>query len=118
MAVGFALSLDIADIVNAAHGAFVVGAMYGTLELVKAGIPLYFAVALSGIGLGLFSWLFYALLMRSARAEIGHRVMLVYTLLFFSALTVIYQLLFGVDIKTLNHKFSQVTIFGGYLTSA
>jgi branched-chain amino acid transport system permease protein len=118
MAVGFALSLDIADIVNAAHGVFVVGAMYATLEMVKHGVGLYLAVILAGVGLGLFSWPFYVLFMRSARAEIGHRVQLVYTLLFFSALTVVYQLLFGADIRTLGRDFSNIHVFGGYVTSA
>src|SRR3954465_1102705 len=118
MAVGFALSLDIADIVNAAHGTFVVGAMYGTLELVRHGVPLYLAIVLAGIGVAVLCWPFYVLFMRSARAEIGHRVQLVYTLLFFSALTVIYQLLFGADTQTLNRSFGKVSLFGGYLTSA
>lgn len=118
MSVGFALSLDIADIVNASHGVFVVGAMYATLELVDAGVGLYLAVVLAGLGVALFSWPFYALFMRSARAETGHRVQLVYTLLFFSALTVVYQLIWGADIRTLGRDFSQVSLFGGYLTSA
>src|SRR4051794_2666048 len=118
MAVGFALSLDIADIVNAAHGTFVVGAMYGTLEMVRHGVPLYLAVVLAGVGTALFCWPFYVLFMRSARAELGHRVQLVYTLLFFSALTVVYQLLFSADTQTLQHDFAKVSLFGGYLTSA
>jgi len=118
MSVGFAMSLDIADIVNAAHGAFVVGAMYATLKMVENGVPLYLAVVLTGAGIGLLCWPFYLLFMRSARAEIGHRIQLVYTLLFFSALTIIYQLLFGADIQSLNEKFGRVQVFGGYLTSA
>jgi branched-chain amino acid transport system permease protein len=118
MAVGFALSLDIADIVNAAHGVLVVGGMYATLELVQEGVGVYLAVVLTGVGVGLFSWLIYVLFIRSARAEIGHRAMLVYTLLFLSALTVVYQLLFTADLRSLGRDFANIDVFSGYLTSA
>jgi NAD(P)-dependent dehydrogenase (short-subunit alcohol dehydrogenase family) len=82
MSIGFALSLEIADIVNAAHGAFVVGAMYLTLTLVHAGRSLSLAIAAAGVVVGALSWSLYTLLIRSARSERGHRIQLVYTLLF------------------------------------
>jgi branched-chain amino acid transport system permease protein len=118
MSIGFALSLEIADIVNAAQGAVVVGGMYVTLELMRNGVPVYVAVVLTGVGIGLVSWLFYALFMRSARSASGHRVQLVYTLLLFSALTAVYQLAFGANIQALGKTFSNIHIAGGYLTTA
>lgn len=118
MSIGFALNLEIADIVNAAHGAFVVGAMYTTLRLVSHGVPVYPAILLSGVIVGFFSWIFYLAFMRSARAQTGHRIQLVYSLLFFSALTALYQLFFGANIQTLSTTFGSVKMFGGYLTTA
>src|SRR6478736_7702949 len=118
MSLGFALNLEIADIVNAAHGAFVVGGMYVTLELVKAGVPVYLAVLLSGAVVGLLSYPVYVLLIRPARAARGHRSQLVFTLLLFSALTVAYQLLFSADVQTLGVRFASVELLGGVLTTA
>jgi branched-chain amino acid transport system permease protein len=118
MSIGFALNLEIADIVNAAHGAFVVGAMYLTLEMVRGGIPVYLAVALSAVIVGLLSYPIYAFLIRPAMAERGHRTQLVFTLLLLSALTVVYQLLFSADVQTLGVPFDSVAIFGGVLTTA
>src|SRR4051812_50123877 len=83
MAVGFALSLDIADIVNAAHGTFVVGAVYGTLEMFRHGVPLYLAVVLGGVGTALFFWPVYVLFIRSGRAELWHWGQPGFTPLFF-----------------------------------
>jgi branched-chain amino acid transport system permease protein len=116
MSIGFALSLEIADIVNAAHGAFVVGAMYLTLTLVHAGWSLSLAIAAAGVVVGALSWPLYTLLIRSARSERGHRIQLVYTLLFFSMLTVVFQLVFGADLQILGGSSASVQFFGGYLT--
>lgn len=118
MSIGFALNLEIADIVNAGHGTFVVGGMYATLELVKAGVQVYVAVAISTALLAAISYPIYILLIRSARAEAGHRVQLVYTLLIFSALTVTYQLLFSADVQSLGRSFKSVNVFGAVLTTA
>lgn len=119
MSIGFALLLEIADIVNAAHGVIVVGAMYLTLKMANGGMPVYLAIALTGVIVGALSWPFYVLFMRSARqSENGHRVQIVYTLLFFSALTAIYQLVFGADIQSINQTFASIHLFGGYLTSS
>jgi branched-chain amino acid transport system permease protein len=118
MSIGFALNLEIADIVNAAHGAFVVGGMYVTLELVKTGVPVYIAVVLATLAGALVSYPMYVLLIRPAMAERGHRTQLVFTLLILSALTVVYQLLFSADIQTLGVHFRSVSVFGGVLTTA
>jgi branched-chain amino acid transport system permease protein len=118
MSIGFALNLEIADIVNAAHGAFVVGGMYVTLELVKTGVPVYFAVVLATLAGALVSYPMYVLLIRPAMAERGHRTQLVFTLLILSALTVVYQLLFSADIQTLGVHFRSVRFLGGVLTTA
>ena len=45
MSVGFALDLEICDIVNAAHGAFVVLGMYVMLKLTGVGWPVPAAIA-------------------------------------------------------------------------
>jgi branched-chain amino acid transport system permease protein len=118
MSIGFALSLEIADIVNAAHGVFVVGGMYLTLEMVRKGIPLYVAAVLAGVVVAAVSLPLYTLLIRSARAERGHRIQLVYTLLILSMLTAIYQLIFGADLQTLGTQSASVQILGGFLTIA
>lgn len=118
MSIGFALSLEIADIVNAAHGAFVVGGMYLTLTMVQSGVPLLLAIALASAIVGLLSVPIYTLLIRSARSERGHRVQLVYTLLAFSILTVVYQLIFGADLQILGYDSRSVGIMGGFLTLA
>jgi branched-chain amino acid transport system permease protein len=117
MAIGFALNLEIADIVNVAHGAFVVGAMYATLELVERGVGLPIAIALTAVGWGAVSYPVYVLLIRPARAEKGHAFMIVFTLLLLSALTVIYQLAFSANIRSLRSGFGSVEIFGGTLTT-
>lgn len=53
-----------------------------------------------------------------ARAQSGHRVQLVFTLLIFLLLSVVYQLVFGANLQTLGHRFGSVQIFGGVLTTA
>jgi branched-chain amino acid transport system permease protein len=118
MTLGFALSLEIADIVNIAHGAFVVGGMYLTLELTRHGLDVYLAALVSAAVVGAFAYPIYVLFMRPARAESGHRVQLVFSLLIFSALTAVYQLLFSADVQAIGRKSKTVSLLGGYLTVA
>ena len=116
MTLGFALALGIADIVNAAHGAFVVGGMYIVLELESAGIPIYVAVVAAAALLAIAALPLYYYLIASAKAEVGHGAQLVYTLLLLSGLTALYQLIFGADIRTLNTSYGNVHLFGGTLS--
>ena len=98
---------------------FVVGAMYITLVILRSGLlPVYATIGIAGVILGLVSWVCYVLFVRSARSESGHRIQLVYTLLVFTALTALYQLVFGANIQTVTHTFSEVHILSGYLNSA
>jgi branched-chain amino acid transport system permease protein len=116
MSMGFALNLEIADIVNAAHGAFVVGAMYLTLVLAHAGVTFWIAIPIATVAAGVVSWAVYVLLVRPARAQEGHRIQLVFTLLLLSGLTVAYEILFGPDFRAYGERFPTVPIAGGYLT--
>ncbi len=118
MSLGFTLELGIADIVNTAHGAFVVASMYATLEVVGAGVPVYLAIALVGLAAGVVSYPVYKLLIEPARAQSGHRMQLVVTLLLLSGLTVVFQLVFGADVQSLGHPFGTVSLLGGTLSTA
>lgn len=117
MSLGFALDLQICDIVNAAHGAFVVLGMYAMLELVGAGWPVPAAVAAAAVTVSLVSFPIYVLLVGPARASAGHRIQLVYTLLLLIASPAIFQIFFGGDILTVAHNFSSVAIAGGALST-
>ena len=116
MSMGFALNLEIADIVNIAHGTFVVGAMYMTLELIKHGMDLPMAILLTALAAGVVAHPVYVLLIRPARAQSGHAFMLVFTLLLFSAMTVLFQLFFSADVQSIPRHFKGVSILGGTLT--
>ena len=116
MSMGFALNLEIADIVNVAHGTFVVGAMYMTLELAHAGVNLPVAIVLTALAAGVVSYPVYVLLIQPARSQSGHAYMLVFTLLLFSAMTVLFQLMFSADVQSLRMHFTSVHLFGGTLT--
>ncbi|MBC9226491.1 hypothetical protein GL325_09170 [Aeromicrobium sp. 636] len=118
MSIGFALELKIADIVNAAHGVFVVLGMYVTLVAVQNDVPVVMAIVLATLAVGLLSYPIYTILIRSAKATSGHRVQLVFTLLLISSFTVLYQLFFGADIQTLGVKFRSIEVPGGYMTTA
>jgi branched-chain amino acid transport system permease protein len=112
LALSFTMLLRIADILNLAHGAVVVGGMYLTIMLVNdAGVP--FALALPvGVLLGLLpAWALYVLLLRRARNE-GHRPQIVYTTLLLSLLQVVYQIGFGTELKALDIESSAWTVLG------
>jgi branched-chain amino acid transport system permease protein len=112
LALSFTMLLRIADILNLAHGAVVVGGMYLTIMLVNdAGVP--FALALpAGVLLGLLpAWALYVLLLRRARNE-GHRPQIVYTTLLLSLLQVIYQIGFGTQLKALDIESAAWTVLG------
>lgn len=97
LALGFTLMLRVADIVNLLHGIMVVTGMYLIvvfvnyvgLSYVQAIIPALL------VGLALY-WLLYELLLRSARRE-GHRSQIIYTLLLFSLLQTVLEIVFGGD---------------------
>lgn len=117
MSLGFALDLQICDIVNAAHGAFVVLGMYTMLELVGTGWPVPAAIAASALAVAVVSLPVYVLLVGPARASAGHRIQLVYTLLLLIASPAVFQIFFGGDILTVAHNFSSVPIAGGALST-
>jgi branched-chain amino acid transport system permease protein len=117
MSLGFALDLEVCDIVNAAHGAFVVLGMYVTLKLVALGWPVVGAIAAAAVAVALVSLPVYVLLVGPARASAGHRIQLVYTLLLLIASPAVFQIFFGGDILTVKHTFSTVPIAGGALST-
>lgn len=118
MSLGFALELEIADIVNAAHGALVVGGMYIVLLLTDRGMPTAVAVLAATVGIAAISYPIYVLLIGPARAQAGHRVQLIYTLLLLSLLAVLYQILFTGDIKASHVTYTSVAILGATTTTA
>jgi branched-chain amino acid transport system permease protein len=117
MSLGFALDLEICDIVNAAHGAFVVLGMYLMLELAGLGWPVPAAIAAATAGVALLAFPVYVLLVGPARATAGHRIQLVYTLLLLIASPAVFQIFFGGDILTVAHHFASVPIAGGTLST-
>jgi branched-chain amino acid transport system permease protein len=117
MSLGFALDLEVCDIVNAAHGAFVVLGMYVMLKLVAAGWPVTGAIAAATVAVALVSVPVYIFLVGPARASAGHRMQLVYTLLLLIASPAIFQIFFGGDILTVAHNFSSVSVGGGTLST-
>jgi branched-chain amino acid transport system permease protein len=115
MTLGFALEMEIGDIVNVAHGAFVVGGMYIVWRMTESGVSPYLAVVLAGIAVGIASYLVYATVMGYARAQTGHRAQLVYSLLLLSGLGVTFQLIFGADSRSIRYQFSVYHIGSGVL---
>lgn len=117
MSLGFALDLAVCDIVNAAHGAFVVLGMYVMLKLVALGCPIAPAIALAAAVVAVISIPVYVFLIGPARASIGHRIQLVYTLLLLIASPAIFQIFFGGNILTVAHNFHTVSLLGGGLST-
>jgi branched-chain amino acid transport system permease protein len=117
MALGFALELELCDIVNAAHGAFVVLGMYLTLELLNGGVPVLAAVVAATAAVAAVAVPSYVFFVGPARATPGHRIQLIYTLLILIASPAVFQLLFGGDILAVNHRFAQVALPGGALST-
>lgn len=94
IALGFTILLR-ADIVNLAHGAFVVGGMYATAYLVNSlNLPYYAAICIAVIVGVIAVTALYRILLERALPQ-GHRLQIIYTLLILSLLQVIYQLIFG-----------------------
>lgn len=117
MALGFALELEVCDIVNAAHGAFVVLGMYMMLKLMAAGAPTVLAVLGAVAVVTVIAVPIYFLFVGPARASAGHRIQLVYTLLILIASPAVFQLIFGGDILAISHNFYRVSLPGGALSS-
>ena len=117
MALGFALDLEVCDIVNAAHGAFVVLGMYLALELMGAGVPVVLSAAVATVAVAAVAMPVYFLFVGPARATAGHRVQLIYTLLILIASPAVFQLLFGGNILAVSHQFARVALPGGALST-
>ena len=117
MALGFALDLEVCDIVNAAHGAFVVLGMYVALELLKSGVPVVAAALVATVVVAAVAVPVYFLFVGPARATAGHRVQLIYTLLILIASPAVFQLLFGGNILAVAHEFARVALPGGALST-
>jgi branched-chain amino acid transport system permease protein len=95
LALGFTLALGMGDLVNLAHGAFVVAGMYVVYEgVVEHNLNQYLAVALAPVFVGGGSYVVYRLVMERARRG-GHRDQIIYSLLVLGALGVVYQLFYG-----------------------
>jgi branched-chain amino acid transport system permease protein len=102
LALGFTVMLRIADIVNLAHGSFVLGGMFLVLYAVNdLGIPYALAVPAVVVAGLIPAWAIYRLFIKEARSE-GHRPQIIYTLLMFSLFQVLFQMAFGSGPRTLN----------------
>jgi branched-chain amino acid transport system permease protein len=112
LSLGFTVMLRIADMPNLAHGSFVVGGMYLVLVSVNdLGLPYFPSIPIAVI-VGLLPCIvLYEAVLRGARKE-GHRPQIVYTLLLLSLLQVVYQIVFGADLQTLNIGGHAWTILG------
>lgn len=112
LALGFTVKLRIADLVNVAHGSFVVLGMYVVLSAVnRYAMPVYPSVLLSGVVVGALSYPVYLGMMEPARRS-GHREQIVYTLLLLSALELLYQLQFGGQLQTLQAPRNPMSVLG------
>jgi len=118
VAMGFTLKLGIADIVNVAHGAFVVIGMYIVyFAVTDYGVPEHLAAALAAIFVVLLSLVVYVVLVGPSRLGTGgHEEQIVYTLLILSGAGLVLQLLFGTELRTLPVSSSSVKIFGAFVT--
>lgn len=97
LTLGFTLMLRVADIVNLLHGAMVVAGMYLTVVFVnQLGLPYVLALAPAVLVGLVFFWLIYELLLKNARRE-GHRSQIIYTLLLFSLIQTVFEIVFGGD---------------------
>lgn len=112
LALGFTLLLRVADIINLAHGVVVVGGMYLTIVFVNnfewqypVSIPMAIAIGLLPL------WLIYELFLRQARKE-GHRPQIIYTIIILSVAEVVYEMIFGSSLVSLNIPPEAVDILG------
>jgi len=95
LALGFTLALGMGDLVNLAHGAFVVGGMYVVYEcVVTYDLNQYVAVVLAAAIVGVGAFVIYKAVMERARRG-GHRDQIIYSLVVLGALEVIFQLFFA-----------------------
>jgi len=117
MSLGFTIQLGIANIVNAAHGAFMVAGMYVVYYCVsRLGWNPYAGVLLSTVVVGVGSLVVYKLVMESARKATGDRYQLLYSMLLLTALSVLFQLLFGGELRGLNEPVRSWRIGNGVIT--
>jgi branched-chain amino acid transport system permease protein len=112
LALGFTLLLRVADIINLAHGAVVVGGMYLTIVLVNNFEWQYPLSIPAAIAIGFIPlWLIYELFLRRARKE-GHRPQIIYTIIILSIAEVVYEMVFGSDLVSLDVPPEAVDILG------
>lgn len=112
IAIGFTLLLRVADIINFAHGAIVVGGMFlGVFFVNRMNLPFALAVPLIVLVGLVAAWLMYELLIRRAR-DSGHREQIVVTVLLASILELIYALVFGTEFTTLKLSTQVWQVFG------
>ncbi len=112
LALGFTVKLRIADIVDIAHGSWVVLGMYTVLVAVNtAGLNPYVGVAIAVLAVTGMSLIVYKLMLESARRT-GHREQVVYTLLLLSVLQLVYQFFFGGALQRLQLPTSPMSLLG------
>lgn len=97
LALGFTLMLRVADIVNLLHGIMVVTGMYLIVVFVNDLRLTYVQAIVPALTVGLILyWILYELVLKQARRE-GHRSQIIYTLLLFSLLQTVLEIMFGGD---------------------
>jgi len=111
VALGFIMTIRVADIVNMAYGAFVVLGMYFVYEAVDRGAPFALAIVLAPLAGGVFgAALFVAVIGRTRRH--GHRQQIVITALLLSLIEVALQLRYGGDPVLVQIKRVPVRVLG------
>lgn len=112
LGLGLTLQLGVADIVNLAHGSFVVAGMYFVyVMVVNLGLPLYAAVILSVPVFALVGAVMYKLYFEPARHR-GHRDQVIYSLLLLGALAVLFQIAFGSDLVSIPTQAKNLEVLG------
>jgi branched-chain amino acid transport system permease protein len=95
LALGFTLALGMGDLVNLAHGAFVVAGMYVVYEgVTNHGVNQYVAVVLAAAGVGAAAFVIYKAVMERARRG-GHRDQIIYSLVVLGAVQIAFQIFYG-----------------------
>lgn len=125
LALGFAVTLGIGEMVNLAHGGTVVAGMYAVYALSTSfSVPVYLAVVAAVAVCTLLSLVIYLVAIEPSRRSGGghadsHREQVIYTLVITSALAIVFQLFFGGALKGLPFTQSEpVRLLGVSLSSA
>jgi len=116
-AYGMALVWGVMGLINVAQGELVMLGGYAAYYLYKAGIHPLFAVPLAAVGLFVFGWILYRLVI----FRVVEKDLFISILATFGLSILLQQLantLFGADVRTAESGFGTLFLFGGAVTVA